>query len=149
MDSLAAIQGMKLRLKQEKCPYLKVAWSCPALPYKWGCCWLHGDGIPILADLSDNILASAKPHTYAFCPALNSGAIKSYFSLQQKLITQNSSLLILRIPQLLTLLILHLVSDAGATTTHDQHLRRVLISKYRDLQPRFKINISFVIIKNH
>ena len=65
-------------------------------------------------DLSDNILASAKPHTYAFCPALNSGAIKSYFSLQQKLITQNSSLLILRIPQLLTLLILHLVSDAGA-----------------------------------
>ena len=100
-------------------------------------------------DLSDNILASAKPHTYAFCPALNSGAIKSYFSLQQKLITQNSSLLILRIPQLLTLLILNLVSDAGATTTHDQHLSGVLISKYRDLQPRFKINISFVIIKNH
>ena len=61
--------------------------------------------------LSDNILASAKPHTPPFCGALSSQAIKSYFRLRQKLITQNSSLLILGIPEFPTLLIHHLLCD--------------------------------------
>ena len=65
---------------------------------------LRGRRPTLNTDLSDNILASAKPHTPPFCVGLSSQAIKSYFRLRQKLITQNSSLLTLDIPEFLTLL---------------------------------------------